>query len=275
MSIIAISRGTFSGGEALAKGVAERLGYQCLSRETNLEAAAKHYKIPTEQLAAAMAKRPSFLERVIGERAAYLTFVRATLCEQARGDKLVYHGYLGQLLLPGISHVIAVRAIADLEFRIQAAMQLQNLGHKDALTSVEKVDKERREWTRFLFGVDWDDSHLYDIVLNLSRMSLATACETVVALTARDEFKPTAASVKALENLTLQSRVSAALAMDFRTRDANLQVTADEGIVTITGTTRWPEVMGAVPSVVRQVDGVKEVRSEVRGATPSSPLTWY
>jgi cytidylate kinase len=275
MSIIAISRGTFSGGEALAKGVAERLGYQCLSRETNLEAAAKHYKIPTEQLAAAMAKRPSFLERVIGERAAYLTFVRATLCEQARGDKLVYHGYLGQLLLPGISHVIAVRAIADLEFRIQAAMQLQNLGHKDALTSVEKVDKERREWTRFLFGVDWDDSHLYDIVLNLSRMSLATACETVAQLTERDEFKPTAASVKALENLTLQSRVSAALAMDFRTRDANLQVTADEGIVTITGTTRWPEVMGAVPSVVRQVDGVKEVRSEVRGATPSSPLTWY
>jgi len=275
MSIIAISRGTFSGGEAVAMRVAERLGYQCLSRETNLEAAAKRYRIPAEQLAAAMERRPSFLERVIGERAAYLTFVRATLCEQAQADRLVYHGYLGQLLLPGISHVVAVRVIADLEFRIRTAMQQQNLGHKDAFAYVEKVDKERREWTRFLFGVDWDDPHLYDIVLNLSRMSLATACEALAQLTERDEFKPTAESVNAMQDLSLQSRVSAALGMDFRTRDADLQVTADGGIVTITGTTRWPEVVGAVPSVVRQVDGVKEVRCEITGAAPPSPLTWY
>jgi osmotically-inducible protein OsmY len=154
-------------------------------------------------------------------------------------------------------------------------MQKYNLGHKDAIAHVEKVDEERREWTRFLFGVDWHDPRLYDIVLNLSRMSLATACETVATLTERDEFKPTAASVKAMQDLTLQSRVSAALAMDFRTRDANLSVTADGGIVTITGTTRWPEVVGAVPAVVRQVDGVKEVRSEITGAAPPSPLTWY
>jgi hypothetical protein len=130
MAIIAISRGTFSGGEALAKRVAERLGYQCLGREANLEAAARRYRIPADQLAAAMEKRPSFLERVIGERAAYLTFVRASLCEQAREGNLVYHGYLGQLLFPDISHVIAVRVIADPEFRIQAAMQHARLHRK-------------------------------------------------------------------------------------------------------------------------------------------------
>jgi hypothetical protein len=50
MSIIAISRGTFSGGETLAKRVAERLGYQCVSREMNLEAAAKEYGVSAEQL---------------------------------------------------------------------------------------------------------------------------------------------------------------------------------------------------------------------------------
>ncbi len=40
----------------------------------------------------------------------------------------------------------------------------------------EKVDKERQRWIQFLFEVDWDDPYLYDIVLNLSRTSLATAC---------------------------------------------------------------------------------------------------
>ena len=275
MSIIAISRGTFSGGEALARRVAERLQYRCLAREANLEAAAQRYLVPAEELTAAMEKRPSFFERMLGERAAYLAFVRAALCEEARAGRLVYHGYLGQFLLPGISHVISVRLIADVGFRIQAAQRQQNLNREDALAYIEKADKERREWTRFLFEVDWEDPHLYDLVLNLSRMSLNAACETVAQLTEWDEFKPNPASLKAMEDLTLHSRVSAALAMDFRTRGVELRVTADDGIVTVTGRSRWPEVADAVPVVVRQVAGVKAVKCEIAGISPPSPLTWY
>ena len=275
MSIIAISRGTFSGGEALAKRVAERLQYRCLSRERNLESAAQRYMVPAEELTAAMQKRPTFWERMVGERAAYLAFVRAALCEEARGERLVYHGYLGQFLLPGISHVISVRAIADADFRIRAAQQQQDLAREDALAYIEKADKERRDWTRFLFEVDWDDAHLYDLVLNLSRMSLNAACETVVQLTEQDEFKPNPASLKAMEDLTLHSQVAAALAMDFRTRGADLRVTADDGIVTVTGRSRWPEVADAVPVVVRRVAGVKAVKCEITGISPPSPLTWY
>ena len=275
MSIIAISRGTFSGGEALARRVAERLQYRCLAREANLEVAAQRYMVPAEELTAAMETRPSFFERMLGERAAYLAFVRAALCEEARAGRLVYHGYLGQFLLPGISHVISVRVIADAEFRIQAARRQQNLAREDALAYIEKADKERREWVRFLFEVDWEDPHLYDLVLNRSRMSLDAACETVVQLTDRDEFRPNPASLKAMEDLTLHSQVLAALAMDFRTRGVDLRVTADDGIVTITGRSRWPEVANAVPVVVRQVDGVKGINCEITGVIPPSPLNWY
>ncbi len=263
MSIIAISRGTFSGGEALAKRVAGLLGYRCLGREENLEAAMKKYRVSPEAFGAAMEKRPSFWERVIGERAAYLAIVRATLCEQSGGDNLVYHGYLGHRLLPGISHVVGVRVIADREYRVQAAMQQQHLTRDKAIGYVEKVDKEQQEWTRFLFGVDWNDSHLYDAVLNLSRMGLESASEMVANLTRRDEFKATAESLQAMRNLTLQSRVAAVLATDFRTRDTEMDVTAADGVVTVTGTTRWPEVERAVDTVVSQVEGVKEIHSRV------------
>jgi cytidylate kinase len=267
MSIIAISRGTFSGGEALAKRVAERLGYQCISREMNLEAAAKEYGIPGAELTAAMDKRPSYWDRVVGQSSAYLTFVRAVLCEQAQGGKVVYHGHLGHLLLPGISHVIAVRVIADLEFRLTAAQQKQNFGRDDALAYIKKVDAERRTWTRFLFDVEWDDPRLYDLVLKLSKMSLETACERVAHLTERPEFQPTAASLKAMQDLTLQSRVSAALLKDPRTRQADLKVAADDGIVTVTGAAQ-AGVAEAVPLVVDQLHGVKAVRLMVREASP-------
>lgn len=263
MSIMAISRTPFSGGEALAKHVAKSLGYRCLSREENLGLAARKYRVSTDRLSAAMEKPPSFLDRVLGERAAYLSIVRATLCEQAQGDNLVYHGYLGHRLLPGVSHVIGIRVIADREARIQMAMQQQHLSRDKASAHLEKVDKERQEWTRFLFGVDWSDSQLYDAVLNLSRLSLEGATETAATLARGDEFRTTPESQTFLQNLTLQSRVAAVLATDFRTRDTDVEVTAADGVVTITGATRWPEVERAVPVVARGVEGVREVRSRV------------
>lgn len=248
------------GGEALAERVAERLGYQCISREITLEAAAKEYGVPGAELTAAMDQRPSFWHRAIGQSSAHLAFVRATLCEQVQGGNVVYHGHL---LLPGISHVIAVRVIADLEFRLTAAQQKQNLSRDDALAYIKKVDEQRQTWTRFLFEVDWDDPYLYDVVLKLGRMNLEAACETVVQLADRESFKPTAASLKAMQDLTLQSLVSAALIKDSRTREGDLKVVADDGTVTVTGTAP-PGVAEAVPLVVNELHGVKAVRLTVK-----------
>jgi len=263
VSIIAISRGTFSGGEALATGVAERLGYRCVSREVLLEAA-WGYGVPVDKLSAAVEKRPPLWERLIGKRTAYLTFVRAALCDHALEGRLVYHGFVGHLVFPGVSHVVRVRAIADMDYRIQAAMRHQNLDRKDAVAHIERVDKERRQWARSAFDVEWDDPALYDVVLNLSRVSPATACETVVRLAASAEFQPTAASMKALRDLTLGNRVAAMLARDERTRGADVVVTADDGVITVTGTTQSPSLREAVPVVARTVLGVTDVRSAVR-----------
>ena len=47
MSIITISRGTFSGGKAIAECVAENLGYACVSREI-LSDAAETYGVSAE-----------------------------------------------------------------------------------------------------------------------------------------------------------------------------------------------------------------------------------
>jgi len=263
MSIIAISRGTFSGGEAVAKGVADRLGYRCVSREVIMEAA-RLYNVPADALLVAMDRRPPLWERVSGARSTHRVLVQAAMCEYACGGKLVYHGNLGHLFLPGVTHVVPVRVIADMEFRVTAAMNQQTLTRDEAIGYIDKVDKERRQWTRFLFDVDWDDSQLYAVVLNLGHLSVTTACEMVASLAARAEFQPTVASAKAMQDLTLKSRVAATLATDARTQGIFPDVVADDGIVIVTGTTQSPAVMEALPVVVRQVEGVKDVRSKVR-----------
>jgi cytidylate kinase len=263
MAIITISRGTFSGGKALAERLAERLDYPCLSREDVISDAAKVYRISEEDLASAIGEPPPFWQEVPGKRIAYLKCVTAALLDHAKEGNLVYHGYAGHLLLGGISHLIRVRVIADMGFRINAAMEQMNLGRDEAILYIEKVDKDRTKWTRFLYGVEWGDPALYDVVLNLERMSVESACETIVNMTNLHDFEATPGSEKAFDDLVLSTRVWASLAKSDRTKTAYVKVVADDGRVTISGNAGSEKVLDAIPEVAREVDGVTKVISEV------------
>ena len=266
MAVITISRGTFTGGQALAERLAERLGYQCLSREVILDAAAS-FGIPVEKFVEAMEKPPSFWDRLTGERTEYLNYLRAALLERVMADNLVYHGYAGHLLLSGISHVIRVRAIADMETRVQTAMSRHNLDQKDAMARVKRIDKERSEWMRFLFSVDWQDPLQYDIVVNVSRLGISGACDLVASMATMKAFQPTPESTKAMRDMILASQVWVTLAQNMETAGSNLKVTADAGVVAITGTAVSWDVVDAIGVVAAAVDGVREVRCDV-GVNP-------
>jgi len=264
MAIITISREAFSGGEVLAQTVADRLGYPCVSRDRNLEEAARTYGMPTHELVTAMEQPPTLWERLVGDRAAYLTLVGAALCAQAQDGNLVYHGHLGHLLLPGIAHVIGLRVVADLPSRLAAARQERSLGREVAEADIQRIDRKQRQWVRFLFGVEWEDARLYDLVLNLSRLGLPAACRLVEQLASSEKFQPTAVSQRAMRNLLAASQVRALLARHPNTKELSLQVEAVDGIVTITGTSHNHDVEAALASALRDVKGVTEVRWRIR-----------
>ncbi len=125
------------------------------------------------------------------------------------------------------------------------------------------MDRKRQKWTRFLYGVEWEDSSLYDMVLNLERTSIDGACQTVAQMADLPEFGVTAASLKAQEDLLLGGRVWIALAKDERTEAAFVSIVAQEGKVAIRGNAGSGKVIDAIPLVASQVQGVKEVVSEV------------
>lgn len=262
MAIIAISREAFSGGEGLAQAVADRLGYPCVSRDMNLAAAATAYGVPAHELLTAMEQPPTFWERLVGDRTAYLTLVGATLCRQALEGNLVYHGHLGHLLLPGITHVIGVRVVADLSSRL-AAFSANTAGRETAAAEIDRIDRKQRHWVRFLFGVDWEDPRLYDLVLNLSRVPLSTAVDLVARLDASEGFQPTSASQRAMRDLLTASDVRALLARHPDTKELALQVEAADGIVTITGVSPSEDIETALASALRGVQDVTEVRWKI------------
>ena len=263
MSIITISRGSLSGGRALAEQLAERLGYRCISSEALIEAAAK-YGVPEPKLSEVFEKTPSFWERLTKSRRLYLIFIQAAMCELAQQGKLVYHGQGGQQLLRGISHIMKVRLIAPLEYRIKVAIEREGLTSREAARQyLQQVDEERLRRMRYLFNVDWRDPALYDVVLNFEHMSLETAADVVVYLAQHPEYQPTAASQKALDDLTLRCRVQAAIAAHPTTSGIDVDVRADDGIVWVTGLIDSSELEYEIIRIAQTVSGVKEVISDL------------
>jgi len=263
MAIITISRGTYSGGKNLAECVAEKLGYRCISREILVETA-KKYKVPEEKLLETLRNKPSLLDRLTMERDYYLAYIQAVLCEEIKKDNVVYHGHAGHLLLKNIPHVLKIKVIADIEFRLKAAMSRNNLKREEALQSIKKMDNERAKWTKFLYGVDWNDPSLYDIVINLEHITLSGACEIVCHAAGLDEYKTTPEIQKIMDDLALSTHVKALILMNESAAGAEIEVKADNGVVTIWGNAKTAESVERIKDIVSRISGVKEVKSKIK-----------
>jgi cytidylate kinase len=263
MSIITISRGTASGGQALAERVAAQLGWPCLSNEVLVEAA-KRYNVPEPELVKAFEKAPTFWEKLTASRRVYLAFVQATMCEHAEHGNLVYHGHAGHALLPGISHVLKVRLVAPLEYRIHAVMARDSrLDRKGAMRYITQVDEERTSRMRYLFDVDWRDPYQYDLVLSLGKLTVDTACDLVIQAVQWEQFRPTEASQRALQNMALSCRIRAALDAHPQFSPYDLRVDVADGVVTLSGTVPSDDAIQQVAHIAEQAAGVKGVRNEL------------
>lgn len=262
MAIVTISRGSFSGGVAVAEAVAERLGVPCISREVVRDAALRS-GVDEGVLVATLEDPPRFWEKTPGRIPAHLNLVRMALLERARGGDFVYHGYAGHLLLSGIAHVLRVRVIAGDDYRIRAAMDDFGLSEKEAARYVRRLDAQLIKWTRFLYGVDWQDPSLYDVILRVDRVGVEDTAATVTRMTELPTFRPTGESRKAFADLLLGSTVWSALTVDPRTRSANVRVAADGPDVFITGSADNDRTLDAVSEVAGSAPGVGRVHNEV------------
>ncbi len=261
MAIITISRGSFSGGKLLAEILARKLGYRCIDRDQVIRKAAQ-WGVSQEELRTAIEKPPSFMGQSQHTKYMYLAFIQAALTEEVRGGDAVYHGLAGHLLLGKGPHVLRCRIIAPMEFRIAKVLERMKLSRKDAIAYIETKDVERQKWTRFLYGVNWEDASLYDVVLNLEQTCLEAACEAIGAIAEAPCFRPTPESNAALEDLALASCVKANLAMGPETSDLQFEVVARSGAVSIKGPIDSPAQVKKIRTLVQAIPGVAKLNLE-------------
>ncbi len=256
MPVITISRGSFSGGKALAERLAGTLGYRCVDRDVIVERAAA-CGVSQDELRAALQKPPTFLERLRHRKYLYLTVIQAALADEVRSGKAVYHGNAGHLLLGGGPHILRVRIIAPLESRIAMAQERLKLTREEALAYIQRTDQERRKWTQYLYGVDWGDPTLYDVVLNLEHVDIPEACQLLAGLARQRRFDDECQ--RAMNDLALASRVRAELALAAATSHLEVEVAARGGAIHVRGWIDSPEEIDAVFRVAEVVPGVADL----------------
>ncbi len=259
MSVVTISRGTFSGGKRLAECLAARLKYRCIDRDVIVEKAAA-WGGTQEELRAALDKPPSFLERFRYKRYLYLALVQAALAEKVRGGEVVYHGHCGHLLLKGGTPVLRARIIAPLEQRVSMAQDRLKLGRSEVIAYITRIDHDRKKWAHYLYGVDWEDASLYDLVINLEYVDIEQACDLLAsAVTSGRCFHFDKTCRDAMNNLARASRVKAELALNPATSNLELDVSCEDGEVRVKGKVFDTEQIEHIERIAKSVEGVSSV----------------
>ncbi len=200
MSVITISRGSYTHGSEVAEKVAQKLGYECISREILLEIT-EEYNISEIKLLRSIRDAPSFLERYTFGREKYINCICAAFLTHVIKDNIVYHGFAGQFFLKDVPHVLKVRIIANINYRIECMQIREEVSKKQAERMVKEVDEERRKWSQKLYGIDTWDSRLYDLVINIEKISVDQAVDMICNTVKLSPFQTTPESQKTMERL--------------------------------------------------------------------------
>jgi cytidylate kinase len=258
MPIITIYRGAFTAGEEIAKGVAQALGYRCVSREVLIEAS-RSCGISEAKLNEVLEKDPHWWERWLQNMRPYRIALQAAMCEVAQGGNIVYHGHIGHELLPGIRHVLKVLLTAPLEFRIKQVQSQQGLDEARARRYIDHVDEARTRRLVALFGTDWRDITRYDLALNVAQLGIEGVTRVIVEVARLERYQPTVASEQDFENLAVASQVQAALVMSPSFRNLGITVRAENGEVHVLGVFAHPVPEEEIVRLVKSVPGVTTV----------------
>ena len=266
MSVITISRGSYSYGMAIAEKVAQRLSYECVAREVLLEAS-EEFNIPEIKLLHAIKDAPSILDRFTHGKQKYVAYIQAALLNHLKRDNVVYHGFAGHFFVKDVPHVLKVSLLADLEARIKVVMERDRVSRKEARLFIKGLDAERRKWSQRLYGIDTGDASLYDLVIHIGNIRVDDAVDLICHTVRLKEFQTTPESQQAIDDLALAAEAKAVLIG----MASHVEVSARNGVVLVQA--KAPQsaekaLTQVMKKALEAVPGVREARFRVLPAVP-------
>lgn len=201
MAVITISRQFGAGGWTLGERLSKRLGYRYVHEDLIREVAAKA-DVSSDQVRAIEERgtsklmrfldkivTTSYIERLISDKYGfvdekiYVDVVRSIIQELYEQGNIVIIGRGGQYILGGFADTWHLLLVGDLPHRKRFVMNKYKMKEHEAEKVIKNRDRTRIRFLGF-FEEDKspDDPLFYDLVLNMSRLSMEKAEELVFNL---------------------------------------------------------------------------------------------
>lgn len=260
VNIITISTDRYSKGKEIAEMVAQKLGYECVSREVILSAA-NEFGVPETKLLQTIMDTPTILNMFSRDRQRYMAYIKAVVADYMLRHEIVYHGLVGHPIVRGVSHVLKTRIIANMEDRIRLEMERENISEEKAGKIITALDEQQKKWGKAVYGIDVTNPIYYDLIINVGHIGAddtEDAVETIISTAGHKKFQPNTYSINCMKNIALSCRVRAIL-ID---KDPRIEVKSDKGGVYIYTKTlkRKSQKQGlAFKEEIMKIDGVEHV----------------
>jgi cytidylate kinase len=264
MAIITISREMGSGGIPIAHSAAKKLGYTLINGEA-IKKAAPSYGLTPEAFEKADEKPPAFVEKLDEQIEVDLHQIELIILEYALKGNVIIYGRGGQDLLQGIKSVFRVRITAPFEERVERWAEREWLDPDLVRILVRKSDQQRAGFIKYNFDRNWQEPLSYDLVINTSRLSEDMAVKLICeGVKDQNLTEQKGASKKILSDLILRKKVEIAIHSLPKTDGHQLDISAKDGVVTITGHVHSETDHRGVLGTANKVEGVKEVVNDFR-----------
>ena len=200
MAVITISRQFGAGGKTLGKMIADKLGYtfaddhiiQMVAEAANVsphwvesverEAGGRLSRAITSMVSKRLVDRILKEERGYIDEKLYLDYLVVIIAQIAEEGNVVILGRGSQYILNDHPDAVHVLLINNIENRVKFMMDHYDLSSSRAAQIVGGEDKRRINLYRKLGKTDYDQPELYDLVINMSRVSLQKASKLVLDL---------------------------------------------------------------------------------------------
>lgn len=260
MPIVAMTREMGSLGKDVAAEVSARMGRPLVHHEI-IDHLADKMRLRKSHVVRYLDGTAGLWERMTTDRTSLAIYTADELCQVVEQEAAgVIRGWGAAHLFRPIRHVISVRVCAPFERRVERMMERLGTDERRAVENeIRLSDEAHAAITRRHFGINWTEPEHYDLVLNTDRVPVVECANEILSLVQDAAFAETAESMQAFADLSLQTRVRAALRADPRTAGQQVSVAARNGVVSLTGIVATSDQVLACREVAAAVPGLKRV----------------
>ena len=201
MSVITISREFGSGGDVIARQVAQSLGCHFVDQKFVGTILGQYGYVEFDK---EYANLPTFWERFDAQREKHRDVMMGMLNRVIRAvahhSNVVILGRSGFDVLGGFTDVLHVRLQAPFPVRVKRIMEEQQISAGQAESTVKQNDKVRVAFVEEFYRVPWNAIHAFDLVINTGKIPFAAAVNWIVdtaqaSMPGLEEDKPVTASI--------------------------------------------------------------------------------